>query len=1016
MQNIPVDITHTTVNFSVMLKSGDEMGDALPGAMVTLYSDDDGDDMVGEGETDDMGMASIRFAREGTEDNMVYAAVSSEDYDVADGMQAVMWDPKSTMAEASNAADIVNLNVDVTVSGATITTEYGGGDALAGWAMGVAMGTGDDAEALEGDHVPDELDDDGMASFKTTVESVPATYTFAVAADQADAMDGGEKYEGMDVEYTHDGLSLMGTMDAGTMEVKYTTQMLKVYVHHERDQIMGYTENILDGDERTSGVIDVDIRHIDENGRSRSFTSTQWNPRNKSDAKGVVTFRGVPAGANVIVQAEENERRTDSLQAIMLLDPDELATYRDIEENGVTGGAFGAMGGFNHTVELCPLTSEEHRQGGGECGSFAYVNAYSVSGLVWKRDVIRSGDGFLVRGDGLRVNVGNGTRSVTGITVSLDPVEDKNLAGDQESQTTKATNAASYRTAWDDRVQFNFGDIAAGVYKLNVSDGWRARLGDKDATDMIGDALNPLGGDVMIDVTPATATVYGKVMGSDGFGADSVTVTANGVSGMTDAGGRFILEGIAPETRTVRGVGCPSNRCANKIFLSAKASGFGSPRDQIFDFAANDPMEKEISLTGVQARATVSGTVTTDNGTPVAGVSIMAGGKAPINAETTGANRGKLVTGADGSFTAVVAAVPVGQTVDMSAHRAGMSFFPGTIPVSATVGSTTSGIKFTAYAYATITGRVRAPAGGPMDGVVVTATATGGGTAYADTTTTAGIFAVRVPFGSYDIAATKTNYSFEYANGVTRVSVAHGQTLGFGDIQARTFMAGNVMAMRVSDATTGVYDGNVSVKWANGTIQDGHVVTYQVESNTDTDNAWQNLGSAVLSDGDSTAINVGVPAGAGDGKFMVRVQATSDNGTPDDDTDDMTVTSGTADVGGIDPTASGVTAGRGADNDSLFVQWKATTNTNSQQRVLVEVTAAAVGATVWVSVGFITADARRWVDAAGDKTWTTLGGTSVAITAAELEKAIRVRVDSRQGATGDWTEGTPVAVQAKPST
>ena len=289
MQNVPFDITHTTVSFSVMLKSGDETGDALPGAMVTLYSDDDGDDMVGEGETDEMGMASIRVAREGTTGNMVYAMVASDDYMVDDdaGMQAVMWDPQSTMADASNAADIVNLNVNVTVSGATITTEAGGGDALAGWAIGVTMGTGDDAKAVEG--APAKLDDDGMAAFMTTVESVPATYTFAVADDQAGTLDGGEKYEGTDVMYTHDGLSLMGTMDAGTMEVMYTTQTLKVYVHHERDQIWGYSGNILGGDMRdtadainvTSGTLTgpgvrVSSRRLSGTRTRTSPTRTEW--------------------------------------------------------------------------------------------------------------------------------------------------------------------------------------------------------------------------------------------------------------------------------------------------------------------------------------------------------------------------------------------------------------------------------------------------------------------------------------------------------------------------------------------------------------------------------------------------------------------------------------------------------------------------------------------------------------------------------------------------------------------
>ena len=273
-------------------------------------------------------MAAIRVDRDDTSGNTVYAAVSSADYDVAEGMQAVMWNPQYTATAASNEADIVNLNVDVTFSGATITTEYGGGDALAGWAVDVMSGE----DAVEGDNVPEELDEDGMAAFTATVEAddLPASYTFAVAADQADAMDGGENYEGSDVEYEHNGLSLAATMDAGTIEVQYTTQTLKVYVHHERDQVKGYTGNILGGDERMSDMIDVDIRYIDDSGRSRAFTSADSIESDDGEnAAGVYTFSNVPADEKVIVQAEE------AAEGIMLLDSnghsDELATFRNMK-------------------------------------------------------------------------------------------------------------------------------------------------------------------------------------------------------------------------------------------------------------------------------------------------------------------------------------------------------------------------------------------------------------------------------------------------------------------------------------------------------------------------------------------------------------------------------------------------------------------------------------------------------------------------------------------------------------
>ena len=59
-----------------------------------------------------------------------------------------------------------------------------------------------------------------------------------------------------------------------------------------------------------------------------------------------------------------------------------------MDENGVMGGAFGAMGGWGHTVALCPLEEVEPTgQDFGDCASFGVVSLHNVSGLVWKRSV-----------------------------------------------------------------------------------------------------------------------------------------------------------------------------------------------------------------------------------------------------------------------------------------------------------------------------------------------------------------------------------------------------------------------------------------------------------------------------------------------------------------------------------------------------------------------------------------------------------------------------------------------------
>ena len=773
-RNLPIDITHTTVNFSVMLKSGEMTGDALPGAAVTLYSDMAGNSAVGSDTTDAEGMASIRFARASTTGNTVHAGISAEGYSGPEGMQAVMWNPQMTMTAASNDGDIVNLNVDVTVSGATITTAYGGGKALSGWAISVMSGD----EAVEG--APAALDADGMAAFKTTVAAVPATYTFAVADDQANAMDGGEKYMGNSVTYTHDGLSLAGTMDAGTMEVNYTTQTLKVYVHHEKDQVHGYTGNILGGDYRSSVGIDVGIRHIDDSGRSRAFPSSAKisSPRTNG-AKGVWSFSNVPADANVIVQADEVAGSN-----VKLLDPDELAAYRDMEVNGITGGAFGAMGGFHHTVELCPLMNTDPAgQDHGECGSFAFVSTYAVSGLVWKRGVKLSGDDFAEVDPVF----------VAGQTVSLDPVAGKNLAGEAESATTtekpvKGPGETSKGTeVLDETHQFDFGRIAAGVYKLSVPDGWRARMGAKGAEAMLGNALNPLGGDLAIDVTPATATVYGRVNGSDGFPLDSVTVTINGRTAETDESGRYIIDGIAPQTRTIKRV-----KYTNKVFVQASRAGYDESSVMVLDFAANSVTRHDFAVAGTAATATVSGTVTAfGSSTPIAGVEIRVDGIAPINKNAksvrTKTANDIYVTGADGTYSISVPATNVGETAEISAHKDGFTFTPASLELSTPKGSAVSGINFAGVANSSISGRVQAPGGGPLSGVVVTATASGASEAAdTDTTGVTGTYSLSVPAGTYEMAFSKAGHSFNLPQGTTSwmVTVGLGQSVSFAQVES----------------------------------------------------------------------------------------------------------------------------------------------------------------------------------------------------------------------------------------
>ena len=709
-QAVPFDITHTTVNFSVSLRSGDETGDALSGASVTLYAANDAS--VGTGTTGEDGSVAIKVARARTSGNMVMAGVSADGYHVADGMTEVSWDPQMFATSGANANDIVNLNVSATVSGATVARGDHGGEALAGWAISVTSG----GSAVDG--APTALGDDGTASFATTVGAgdLPASFTFAVAADQDDALDGGEMYEGSDGGYEHDGLSV-APGEADPIVVTFTTQTLKVYVHHEFDQVRGYTGNTGYQDVRKSGLVDLEVRQASGNdGRFTSpISSDDWDSRaNSSDSKGVYTFAHLPADKDIVVRATARD-------GYKILDLVQLDAYRNMDENGVEGGAFGEMGGWGHTVALCPLEKiEPTGQDFGRCASFALVSLHDVSANVSKMTVGKSATGF-------KSPI---STFASGIEVSLTPVEGKNLAGVGQSFTT--TKSDDPTTPIDERRNHDFDPLAAGSYELGLPAGWRAMVGTAGAAG----AFDPLAGDVALKVTPSTATLYGFVRNTDGFGLVGVKVTVNGQTETTDDLGRYIVTGIP----NVRG----------KLFVNTERTGFpaAKPDSTSHTFDANTVKSHNITLSGANNTVAITGTVTeSGTGAGIKGVEILVDGKPPLNAGT-GQGSGKLVTGANGTYTAIVEIQPSNDPlVIVTPKKSNYHFIPASAPVPAIVGTTPSA-DFTGYPASEITGRVTMPGSDmPMKDIKVTAYSDADMTKAVDhmVTTETGTFSVFVP-------------------------------------------------------------------------------------------------------------------------------------------------------------------------------------------------------------------------------------------------------------------------------
>ncbi|MYE93587.1 MAG: hypothetical protein F4238_09515, partial [Gemmatimonadetes bacterium] len=768
-QNIPFDITHQTVNFSVNLKHGAEMGAALPGATVSFFSDLAGAQKIGDAMSGDDGMASIRFARSAASNHTVYASVAAPagSYHTSGAMQAVMWDAKYPMSMSSNDADIVNTMASFSFSGATVMTDMGGGEALGGWKIAVTSG----GSAVAG--APGALGANGSASVSETVAAgdLPKSYMIAMVGweDQPDDVsrsddevtgDGGERFTSTTVMHTHDGLSLAGTStDAGMLEVTYTTQTLKVYVHHERDQVEGYTGNVLGGDERMNGIVDVSLRYIDGSGRSRTFAPADSVDMG-SGGTGVTVWSNVPADHDVIVRAQLSA----DAEGVMLLDnvgrhQDEFAAYQDRDVNGIMGGAFGAQGGFHHTVELCPLMSLDDHQRHGECSTFAYINTHHVFGQVWEWGHAKSGAGF----------ADNATKmGVPGTTLSLEPVDGENLVGDPESYTALKEDDSDTGGV-DDRLQFDWGRIAEGVYELNVPRGWRARVGaPENAAGSAADSVSPLQDDLHIDLSPTTGYAYGVVTdAANGQPLEGISVNVNGVNAETDASGRYVARGFS--ARTIRRTGENFTRRNRTQITTAEAGATATARD--FSFAANRPLRHDFAIdkaviTVVSGRVTMSGT-----GDGVSGVEILFDGAAPLNAREYRhpTNRfrtvKRLLTGSDGSYTAHI--VATGGVVSVTAVRRGMFFTPAEHTVTAAENANISGINFTAIDNVSVSGRVVDSDGATaVSGVKVKATPTSGASAAVDSafSSATGHYTLSLPYGQYDVAASRSGYTFTPAS------------------------------------------------------------------------------------------------------------------------------------------------------------------------------------------------------------------------------------------------------------
>ena len=856
--------------------------------------------------------------------------VSTDDYwvDPTAGMQAVMWNPMSPlhpMPDADppavlNDANILNLNVDVSVSGATIMTEAGGGEPLADWAISIAHG--DVVEEAT-------LDDDGMAAFKmelppAVLPLLPKAFTFSVDAEQDDNLDGGEMFEADAYEYMHTGLALAGTVE-GALEVKYTTQTLRVWVHQERDQVPGYTKTISGGDSRPTARLKADapnkgldtgisaeLRHIDANGRSRPVPDYE-NRTKHPDKNGIVTYTKVRTDLDIVVKASTDLDRK-------IINNDEAQAYRDFEANKVLGSAFGEHGGVHHTVNLCPESADDPDQDflnegalKDVCSTFAYVWTRDISGDAMSRNAKMAENPS--QDDPFEIE----TTYHSGIEVSLAPVDRKNVQADAFGATTSVELSAAGRQ----KGTYSIANVGDGNYTFSASSGWwddtNWRGGISYTTDESGDDfMTPA--DVEINIVPTTVDIYGVVTDEDGFEVEGVEVSAAGQTVTTDDYGRYILHDVAltaprAEIRVT----------AAKTGYSVESAG-GAPRTSTAvrggysiryrDNRAHEPRRLDFGLKAVTPTGTVSGTVKhLQSSDPIEGVRVFAlpagematadlwkPGLVQIDKDEDGDDVFTFddmkfadvdTTDADGAFSVDAPAAALdGKETTIIAYHSGMFFTPDRY-VTPVVNGGEYSINFQALRLSAITGRIVDGDGDGMAGIKVTVE---GGTTEVEeegTTTANGRYNIRVPWGPYTVTPSKDGYTFEPEE--LSVTLAAEQIRTLQNFESTDDGTAPTVSLML-DPDEIVEDGGVSTVTASLNRKHDADVTVTVSTAPKAGDNMAEVADFELSTNTELTIKMGATTSTGTVTITAKPDAT------DSDNEEVTV-SGEVTAGGLDDPA-----------------------------------------------------------------------------------------------------------------
>ena len=440
--NFPFRITMQTVATGARMGGGGHYGAPVEGVELALYARADGTGMLGEAETDEMGMASFTFARaddtspgSDDNDNIVFVKVVGTGHDdlvVSDNdVIEIAYASTARLYAADHekeVATLVNVAVSFDFWVKSNETARDGDEGLGGWSTAVVMVDSEDPTMTsdplmmvdeDGDTVnatmptddgEDDMDDKGKSTFSYVVDPTMLPATFGVAAvpvvgGKSVQPDMGEMWEQSDaLTHTHTGLDLpLGEdddmTDLGPIRITFNTQTLRVGVYRETDDEPGfsnYQSKVDGGDQRPSDDVSeelmVELMKESSRGRLTRHEYKAFDSKGKRTvevsnpmpfAKGLASFKNLPADEEFTVRFHAGSDRMAVVDAESARNGRDVDTYDGDLDDGMSVGAFGDEGGAGPEVRLCPMSSSSKDD---MCSTFAYQWASgSISGKVTRR-------------------------------------------------------------------------------------------------------------------------------------------------------------------------------------------------------------------------------------------------------------------------------------------------------------------------------------------------------------------------------------------------------------------------------------------------------------------------------------------------------------------------------------------------------------------------------------------------------------------------------------------------------